>query len=280
MGTIYHASFYLGKDQQEPDFDAVIETVKRWAYPKSFADSTLDDFSSSISIDEEKFSVKTKRNEENEKSSFALRFRNPDHITSGMFWQTDLFLHHQEEQTKISIELSIARDGLGDLPRRVSRPRLVLDLIQTFGAYRDYIFDAEPKMVTDDNIEGFVDKIFDDHRELPLVYITPYNSTLKPLVNPKGVSYQCTGVGHVFVADEPKLSWRLDELAGKGEGCYNGAIRIYSPYSTALDQVCIPKNIKMTKRMDIYLLEKLAEQSLERDDPLGENDLFRDLIGV
>ena len=85
--------------------------------------------------------------------------------------------------------------------------------------------------VSPGNIEEFLDLLEAPQRRLPIVCISEFRESILPVDAPSRLADILKGLAHVCTLDED-ASWTLTSSLGKEWSCFNGAARIYWPFTS------------------------------------------------
>lgn len=91
---------------------------------------------------------------------------------------------------------------------------------------------VEPTKLTPGDFKGFWERVQDKNRELPYIYISPYQSSENEdsiLLNPEKVAIAVGGNALVFYANDLSVTEEMDYYCPAAYKCYGGALRIYYP---------------------------------------------------
>jgi len=256
MRKTYFASFQLGEPNKAPKLEGVIEACKKWiTKPRKDVDpELLKDIDFEVSGDHmvgENSNIFIRRYIENGTDHYALRMEHPDYKEKNIMWVAETCFATKENETKAAITTSVGRvqDVLTPLPTQPSRPRIIKNLVDEFGAYEaSYQITSEPVVLGDKDVKTFVEFLKSKERSLPVVAVSVESFTDKPLVDPNKVSDKLVGLAHVYTYTNRFQSFKLSDSVGKWLSCYEGAVRIYWPGFSTTDS---PNKHKVVKPWEV-----------------------------
>lgn len=94
-----------------------------------------------------------------------------------------------------------------------------------------------PQKLSPGDYPKFEQLIFDPHREVPLIYISPQKvipDTISPItfsISPEKVAASVAANALVFYSDQPDFSREMRFLGNDAYGCFDGAVRVYAPHA-------------------------------------------------
>lgn len=242
MKAIYRASFQLAVVNGAPTlFDKIAKLAWTWAFDAKRLGLTIK--ATEIPVRAESYERKSlARGNEIEalkvetalSTGWGLRLSHPDGEDADLRWTTEICLYQtQDQQVYFSCSLLLSRPGTAYIPlhRRVSRPRLVEQIVSQFGALGAYPLHSKPISLgqTKEDLAVFVKALTAQSRTHPIILITCENITNRPSVDPKTVASQLAGLAHVVVAASPAVSRMLGDVLPARMNCFDGGIRIYWP---------------------------------------------------
>lgn len=275
MRKAYNALFHIHRKDDTHTLEKIVETAKDWIAHnlrgkglKQFMEGNLD-----LKID--RIHLKTVIAGEEGSRHFAMMHEIPDKYNRGSRKNTTFCVAEQGDDrflTAITLSQRSQEDAITPSHYRVIRPGLVNMLIDRFGAHGKYPLRTRPTTVRQGGAKCFADKIRDEERKHPIVYISCENSTQKPLVDTDLIANQLAGLAHVYVAENKHVTFEMREEIGKNLNCYNGAVRIYWPMTrnshNVMHEIWIPERINTKRHFHRHLLNMIARFSTGRTPPI------------
>lgn len=165
--------------------------------------------------------------------AWRLRWQQPDAAEKPLLWFSEVRLATLGDEVEFRIEIRVTSDATAVRPEyaSVGRPRLVPTVVTKYPAFFvGQRVDAQPWSLDPSRIPAFVrERLTSPERKLPIVLVTPENSTDAPLIDPYALADQLAALADVFVLTDSAASWRLADEVGRAFSCFNGAIRLYWP---------------------------------------------------
>lgn len=165
--------------------------------------------------------------------AWRLRWQQPDRAGKPLLWFSEVRLATLGEEVEFRIEVRVTSDAAAVRPdyASVGRPRLVSAVVTKYPAFFvGQRVDAQPWSLDASRIPDFVNEhLTSPERKLPIVLVTPDNSTSEPLLDPYRLADQLAAQADVFVLSDSAASWRLADEVGRPFSCFNGGVRIYWP---------------------------------------------------
>lgn len=147
---------------------------------------------------------------------------------AGETWSTEIFVEGGPRRlVRFGAQLTSRRPASIE-PLRLSRPRLVHDLLRELSAEED----DEPLNETVvkaglQDAEWFAGLVTRAQRRMPVVAVST-DELWRGRIDLRLLAVRLSGAAHL-VALNPEASWELTRLVGKRMSTFNGAIRIYMP---------------------------------------------------
>jgi len=212
---------------------------------------------------------------------FGLRLDHPDSEDPGLFWRTDIVAALSIEPgsactVSVRVGLGSTEDSLAPIRIQYGRPRIVPQLIKSFGATEVVPLGLEPHALHPDGVRDFVQLLTSVDRSLPVVFISARNWDDKPICDPAGIADSVAGLAHVFVAATRFTSFRLNEVLEPRLSAWDGGVRVYWPGFVGSDNpfrhpLWIADRIRQLEErppgFKVHLLERLARSSIHRFAP-------------
>ncbi|MCC6268867.1 MAG: hypothetical protein IT300_14965 [Dehalococcoidia bacterium] len=164
--------------------------------------------------------------------AWRLRWQQPDASDKPLLWFSEVRLATLGDDVECRIEVRVTSDASEVRPEfaSVGRPRLVPNVVTKYPSFfLGQRVDAQPWFVDAPRIPSFVERLASSDRRLPIVLVTPDNSTGEPLLDPYRLADQLAALADVCVLSDSEASWRLAEEVGRPFSCFNGAVRVYWP---------------------------------------------------
>jgi hypothetical protein len=158
----------------------------------------------------------------------------PGRDDTSVRWMLDVGLATQEEAVCVTVRIGVQQNGRDfQLSRPIyqfSAPAIVRTLLREF-----HVDDAgQPvtpnyRAIRAGDISEFADFLTNQQRALPVVAVTNYPTTGRPLVDLKAIAKELAGLAHVVVVSTHLASQALSELLGSSRSVWQGAVRLYWP---------------------------------------------------
>ncbi|MFD8177978.1 hypothetical protein [Streptomyces sp. NPDC059709] len=149
-------------------------------------------------------------------------------------WATSLALSSRSDGVCATVRIGLPEDSDTFQLRRpvfqFSSPAIVRTLLREF-----LVSDAEhrtkpsPWILTAGDIPSFVEWLTDNRRALPVVVVTNYPSTGRPLVDAQKLSRELAGLAHVAHLSTHLAARNLTDEVGAQLSAWQGAVRLYWP---------------------------------------------------
>lgn len=292
MRSIYFVSFLLGKPEGDEEIDqsGVIAVIDDWIFqrpeivrPENFILSGNFDITA-----EPNFRIVGRQTENETHALIGLQFRHPD--SESRDWRTSIVIakgKSENRATRVSIDVSLGRQGEAMAPVRISpsRPRIVPELINRFGAHERYPLRAEPINIETSEAKDFCGWLTSKERRLPIIFASRFNHNNAHAVDVNKLANRLAGLASVCSARSSDLSWALRDLLDDQLNTYGGAIRIYWPGfsntdSTFRHRLWTPRYIEAFSTQEDFIqrvLGTVAQVSIARhlEQPCRWEDLER-----
>jgi hypothetical protein len=156
---------------------------------------------------------------------------------AGRTWTTEIGLHLQGEKVTFGIRTVCASlpDTIADL--QLTRPRIVVDMIEKFGLSEIEAIDVRPKEVrTEEDLALMASLLVDPLRTLPVILLTqpdrrrlPVAARVAPYVlDVDALARRAAGIAHVVLLPSDRgFGWT--DLVGKEWSAFHGSVRTYYP---------------------------------------------------
>jgi len=177
----------------------------------------------------------------NEDRLWSLRLTQPDApfgtraAVPGRFWTTEIALTQRESSIGFGIRVLCASLPYSNDPIALTRPRVVLDLVDEVGLHEVRPLIGRPWLLsTEEEVSELRDFLTDPLRAMPVFLLTqPDRKRLQLQVLPymldaELLAKKTQGFGHV-VQLPWDLGYKWTELVGKPWSAYLGAVRTYQP---------------------------------------------------
>lgn len=292
MRRRYFATFRLGKPESTaPYLPSVFEECVSWLCVPSRAGRmpAVEDEERLLNRDYDlgggqRLAVRSYG--ENEQGAFSLAYTHPGRDDPNIEWRTNISAARKltssgSAVTSVALTVLAGRTGSAiapeDLP--VSRPRIVLNLLEAFGGYgtSGHELSATPHTLSTYNVDDILSLLVDEARELPVVVCSALSETDELLVDPDPLADRLAGLAHVYYAENRFPSFRMRDALGTKLNTFNGAVRVYwpgfstddAPYTHALytpDQL-YSWDDEHGERFAHHLLRRVSAASLNRQAP-------------
>lgn len=133
--------------------------------------------------------------------------------------------------------------------------------------------------------DGLADLLWDKGRHLPVVVVSEYDDfTLHPRIE-EAISRDLRGLAHVALIDT-EAAWRLTEIKGKDWACFWGAVRLYWPMNSLVENpfrhpYWTPDRLRRGNVTTAHAAQRarstLRRQVFSRSTALREPDLIADI---
>jgi hypothetical protein len=204
-------------------------------------------------------------------SIWAARIDEPgSNPQAGEIWSTELFVERPVgDLVRFGAQLMVRRP-VHSTDLKLSRPRLVYDLLRTLSAETDGepITDAPIRLSTHNDANLLAKLIYRPRRRLPIVVVsTDLHGREQLSLHQLGV--RLSGAAHLYCV-KPETSWELTRLVGKRMSTFNGGVRIYMPGLVEEDEDPFqhPLWLSPASGFNPQIINQLAERIL----PLGFQD--------
>ncbi|MFD6076037.1 hypothetical protein ACFWG5_10710 [Streptomyces hydrogenans] len=161
----------------------------------------------------------------------------PGSDDASMRWTLDIALAAQEADVCTTVRIGVQQGGREfQLSRPIYQfgaPAIVRTLLREF-----HVSDAgqhvapEYRAIRVGDISEFIDFLTNQQRALPVVAVTNYPTTGRPLVDLKELARELAGLAHVVVVSTHLASQALTEILGPSRSVWQGAVRLYWPQFT------------------------------------------------
>jgi hypothetical protein len=176
-----------------------------------------------------------------ESRDWTLRFEHVDRpfpnepVVSGQVWFTDVAISVNSTGLHAAVRTQVATSKGTDERVELTRPRVVVDLIEGLELRDVRRLRAEPWILGhEDDVLELVELLCDRERRLPVIVLTQPDQerlglTTHPfLLDPDRLAREMEGIAHV-AAVPWQLTYKLTELMGRSWSVYLGAVRTYHP---------------------------------------------------
>jgi len=170
--------------------------------------------------------------EDTEGLRYVWEFPGGDDVS--MRWTLDIALAAQEDEVCATVRIGVQQGGREfQLSRPVYQfgaPAIIRTLLREF-----HVSDAgqrvapEYRVVRAGDISDLVGFLTNQQRALPVVAVTNYPTTGRPLVDLKELARELAGLAHVVVVSTHLASQALTEQLGPSRSVWQGAVRLYWP---------------------------------------------------
>lgn len=235
MRKIYSAAFDLGAPPAVPLLGEVVTRVRAWLEDQEGRPDRLiappithDFFGTGISSDEGR-EVETLSWGDGAMGGWALRWSQPPTESGDPGITSEVILRNRPSRLAFSIHIRYHRNVPGARGASPKRPRLILDLIRTYGAIAGLPVEAASHLVSSGNIQGFIEILASENRKLPVALLSPEPHSGVPACDPELVANIVAGLAHVYALEDVDTTFALTDEVGKQHSCYNGCVRLYWP---------------------------------------------------
>ncbi len=295
MRKTYFATFSLGRPESPaPELDEVLSEIQAWiSSPRTGAEKkklqSLDFSRSSTTRVGSESAVRVLRHATQTTEWAAVRFEHPDSQDPEAFWTVDSCLVADAGQLRFSMATSCGWRSPVFRPVKppTSRPRLVRDLVRSFGAYEDRVIRELPWKISSEDVDELTAALLSATRRLPIVLVSCKSDRDVPLVDVKKVADRLIGLAHVCAFDSRWPSFRLSDRIGKELSCYEGAVRIYWPHfkrtsSPWEHKLWLPRDVSEQSQtregFEDILLSTIARVATTRDP--GPGLTFESILAI
>ncbi len=269
MTLMYRANFRLGKEKDgkvvRPSLEDITETFSNWVARSAKVNNVNLEPDRTELVDDLRGKGEVSMVVVPEKNNILAGFRYHLVTADGGIWQTDLTTSMETAMTEITLGHGSKDSRIVPVQNIVTRPKLVPDLIDRFGAKKIVSLSTFSLMVDNSDIDLLGRFIKLDERTLPIVYISLANDDRKPLLDAKKTAWELAGLAYVCEAHHSLDKFALGNIVGSDLNCYNGAVRLHWPmtdhrvnHTLFRPEYVRSENGKMPKR----LLAKIAKWSV------------------
>ncbi|MCY7297453.1 hypothetical protein [Alteromonas sp. a30] len=212
-------------------FTKTLRTIAGWLKTITNIHFTNDMLLSGSEYTFEKGIVRSYKACELEPAIYSILLSHSDHSVGGRRWDTEIGLKYVDNKTLISI--SVETHDKSTLVKEMpvaTRPRLVEYLIKNGGLSGTTVGLQIQRVKNDpDNIKALSFNIEHKKRSYPLVFVSNCSKSNKPLVNPRTLQKQLTGLAQVVYAEDEINSYELEGILGRRYSAWDGAVNIIYP---------------------------------------------------
>ena len=257
MNLLYHACWKVGDPAKWPTLDHIIETIKAWLHPEKYA-QRLQGFDTGLMLSEQGCYLHSVR----QGHYFAVRV---EHYKRRILWRIDaIVVEHQGAAPQCSVQLWTTPET-----HTVSRPRVVVDLFEKYGGFREYQFSLSPSRLELSDVVDVAQKMKDENRELPIIYVSHERASGQSLLNTVELASLTLGIGYLYEETSLKVGKALEEFIGWKNVCTDGQVGIYLP--SAARDVPLRFNQELLNNKvtpEEFIFRKLARRSSDYDPKL------------
>lgn len=241
MHCIAKYSFNRDFDDLLKNFKLIENNILEWVKSKTDeADKCTDTYERSGSItitlkDQRQAIVTIDRYEKDIYAHLGVSIKEPYPNQQHIPLTTDINVNANKETIAIDCEFKMPSQGkFSPNSIKVQCPRFIRDIIKQHGPWHINSTEAPSSAVNlTEEIDGtdLCDNIINKSRTLPIVVVSDLYDT--PIVNgiEDKLAYNLTGLASVYHISE-SVSWKITNTLGKEFSCYNGAFRLYWPFSS------------------------------------------------
>ena len=215
-----------------------IELVERWietAYKRQFGSAlTLppDDFSLDLH-NGRLISRATQQTSDGSSSITNMVFTYPDKTDGNLLWIARINVARFGGLLEFSLRLGIdsSQFVLAPVDLKVGRPQLIPILL---GSYRWVLGGTRvthlPILIHTTDVEAFVfERLVSAQRRLPIILISRVAETDTLLADSADIANHLAGISEVYELADKWASFKLTNLIGRKQACFDGAVRVYWP---------------------------------------------------
>lgn len=238
MRETYFASFTLGRDGTEPCFDEAVAVCKAWLNRSRTGVHTGLVQAVDLNVTGEHSvgdhsDLHILRHADTLGRCFAFRLRHPHQNDRSVIWQSEVTLIEDgaSKFCRFAMSTGLGRNSnvLAPMFIPASRPRLVYNMVERFGAHDGSLRLNENSIpVVETEISSLVE-ILESSRTIPVVFISCCRDTSRHLVDHERLASELVGLALICWAVSPEISDHLTSQLGDRYSCWDGAVRIYWP---------------------------------------------------
>jgi hypothetical protein len=163
---------------------------------------------------------------------WTLTWHRPYEDDPDIRWRIEVRVGRERKEVWISLRLAFQPTvyRMRPLEYELGAPDIVAPLMEHLEVISDgRRLSLAPETLTEHGIEAFVGLLERQARALPVVLVTPEETTRQPVVDAAAAATSCAGLAHVFAIEDPEVTFALTDVLGKVRSAFWGAVRVYWP---------------------------------------------------
>ena len=147
-------------------------------------------------------------------------------------WRTTVWIAQYVGSVAATVRIGLVATGnkLIEARPELGRPRVVEELVRELGPEADRrVLSPDPWLITERNLPELHQLVMEPDRRLPVVLVSPWSQTGRPVVDPASLATQLVGIAHVATFSSPQVTWSWTDLVSRRDSVFNGAVRLYWP---------------------------------------------------
>ncbi|MBL0919251.1 MAG: hypothetical protein IBJ14_11140 [Hydrogenophaga sp.] len=172
------------------------------------------------------------------KSLVEIDWHYPDDYDKGLAWNVQIRMLLSAAGAAITLQLGVVGTQFSIQPAsiKLGPPRIVRELTALGSAtLGGFPYTSHPQMVRAETLEPIVDALLDVKRPFPIILVSHDLTTERPFVDVDRLAAGLAGLMRVYELADRWAAFRLTDELGKPLSCYAGAVRIYWPGLSLVD---------------------------------------------